>query len=1270
MSASTSVYSNAFNFSAYVETGVDPRTGQYTIGLRLPKLKGNDLQGPDFELKLFYTPLNTVDSGFGKGWNLQLTQVRRSGQGEVLTLSSGETYKITDEEADGRLLMREQKLVQFTLYREAAAEPGGPARYRVVHRSGLVEVLQMTRLGQEELALPVELHSPLWHSLRLEHRDPFGSDQEPFLKVSDSQQTLLEVMRGSGQVEIRCYPHGGDDGGPLARYRLTLSSTDNRVSDIRLPTANQARWQFSYRPARGFLCISEVHTPYGAHESLFYDDAGHALPPSADRANLPRVTRHEIAPGFGQPTQVVTYSYPGLKNFLGGGSSITWSNDGQDNLYKVDQDYKYESIESHLLDGQPIRAITRTFNRFHLLTHQRTVQGDNVLESIIGYGDIDDDFQRQPPQFQLPVSETERWSLLSQPGKQRQQLVTSSYDNHGNLLTRTQANGVTEIQQWYGAAEEGFPGDGHGFVRHLKSRTVIPAASGEGTAATLQQRYRYRALVPQGEYLDTPWLVVESEMLVDLDKPDEVLQQTCNDYYEQPGELSWRYGRLACKTLSFPDEEPGKRLDTVIAYRYSKTLDGLALQVDETRTGYDGEAKSITLQHDLQTGEPLLSRDDNDIEIRYQYDALRRVTRETVAPGTEYEAFRQYRYFLCAYDNEQAQQWAYDVKQVETHSLFDGLSRVIFEERGDPDSATFAGASRPIYRARYDALGQLCEETEIDWLGDQLLELTSRYHYDDWGGKYSVTSPDGVINIEQTDQVASPEGPVQRNWRERDDRRNDAGERIPLSGVVQTHFNLFEEPTRIERFALDGNSISLQVNTYDGLGRISSQAQGRGAARRVELFEHDPYDRLLRHRLADGTNSVYRTYARHSQADLPVSIRVGSTFASARLLGEQAFDGLERRISATTGGRLQKFIYDPGQQQPRLVVAPDGSEIEYRYLPMLSEEPQLRVLMGATANYRHDRRDGRLMHCDESGQQVDRTYFSNGDLKTETRTLDADTYSMTYSHSYRSRLRSYQDVQGQTQVNTYDGFGRLSLTELHAAPAHPSRIGLRHQPTQVLLSASFDYDELGRLETTTTVDVATGQQLRTSLQHDGFDRETLRTFDFGDSVQTLEQGYDEFDCLEYRTLRQRSADQDEEHAELLRHETYQYDLRGRLQVYTCQGPLAPVDPSGMVIARQVFGFDALDNITSLITTSPDGQVARTLYRFDNLDPVQLSSIVNRPAPDITLEYDANGNLIRDEKGRKLHYDGLNRLLSVLTPEGERCQYHYDPENILSGTSVD
>jgi hypothetical protein len=68
----TSVHSNAFNFQSFVQSGVDQRTGLYTVSLSFPEVKSCDLSGPAVPLTLAFSPTNTVDGGYGKGWRLGL----------------------------------------------------------------------------------------------------------------------------------------------------------------------------------------------------------------------------------------------------------------------------------------------------------------------------------------------------------------------------------------------------------------------------------------------------------------------------------------------------------------------------------------------------------------------------------------------------------------------------------------------------------------------------------------------------------------------------------------------------------------------------------------------------------------------------------------------------------------------------------------------------------------------------------------------------------------------------------------------------------------------------------------------------------------------------------------------------------------------------------------------------------------------------------------------------------------------------------------------
>ncbi|KPX08016.1 hypothetical protein [Pseudomonas savastanoi] len=144
MAASTSVHSNAFNFMSCLKSGVDPRTGLYNISISMPELQSNDLRGPGFRLDLSYSQLNTLDSGYGKGWNLQVSQYNPATQ--ILSLSTGETFRVDGTGSNGLRTMSEKKIDTFHFYKR------DDTSYRVVHKSGLVEILELHISGNKRMA--------------------------------------------------------------------------------------------------------------------------------------------------------------------------------------------------------------------------------------------------------------------------------------------------------------------------------------------------------------------------------------------------------------------------------------------------------------------------------------------------------------------------------------------------------------------------------------------------------------------------------------------------------------------------------------------------------------------------------------------------------------------------------------------------------------------------------------------------------------------------------------------------------------------------------------------------------------------------------------------------------------------------------------------------------------------------------------------------------------------------------------------------------------
>ncbi|NWL18295.1 sugar-binding protein, partial [Pseudomonas umsongensis] len=328
--------SQACSFMSFLQGGVDPRTGQYTLSINLPELQCNELSGPAVPVGLNFNPLNTEDSGYGLGFNFNLSQF--NSDTHILALSTGETFKVTG--SGQKPDIKEQKLDSFHF------EDNQDGTYRVVHKSGQVETLELGSSSQDPVALPRRIQSPTGHSVTLNYVGFRGGRR--LESISDAQgKALLQIKRppeNESLIELLLYPYDGPQGGPLARYQLKLNGSD-WVTEIMLPTEVGGSWRLGYGGGliNGILCLHDVKTPVGGHETIEYLDAGHPFPVYMQRPNLPRVTRHCSYPGSGQPMMETIYDYNHLGNsynFLGFGTS-TPVEVGLDTLYLAPASYVY-----------------------------------------------------------------------------------------------------------------------------------------------------------------------------------------------------------------------------------------------------------------------------------------------------------------------------------------------------------------------------------------------------------------------------------------------------------------------------------------------------------------------------------------------------------------------------------------------------------------------------------------------------------------------------------------------------------------------------------------------------------------------------------------------------------------------------------------------------------------------------------------------------------------------------------------------------------------
>jgi RHS repeat-associated protein len=915
-----------------------------------------------------------------------------------------------------------------------------------------------------------------------------------------------------------------------------------------------------------------------------------------------------------------------------------------------------------------------------LLTREITTQNKKVQTVETRYNlQTGIPYEQQVNTCQMPREVQTSWTESDNATRYRSETVRNTYDNHGNLLTHTRADGIVESTTWFPAAGgDGCPADPEGFVRCMKDKTLTPAPSGQGGAPTLCTRYSYKALPTLPGSAVTQWLVPQSETRVQLaTRPgddEQELQVVRTEYFDVPKD-PLLHGHIKHLSLTLN----GQSTTTTYAYETIESPD-LNVPVHQTTetltTDFDDVRKTVVHHHSLFSGQELMT-EAQGVKTFYAYDALNRLTRETVAPRTEFEACREYQYTLCANPGAgetlglkagiQAEQVLISARKVKTRTLLDGLGRPVREERDHVDSA-IPERFKDIYSAKYTAWNTLDEETQYDWLPaplNQTLALTSHFEYDDWGQQSCVIGPDGVQSHQTLDPIGNREGPVQRNWVQ------SAGMTPLISGLTEIRLNTFGKPDQV--LSLDANEQPLgsQTYLYDGLGRCTKQID---ELQHETLFEYDAWLRMVSSTLPDYC-VVSRDYAGHSSAELPIALTVTEPDGVTRTLaGEQVFDGLGRLTQVTAGQRTEHYAYDRDRTQVKRKTTAAGESIEFEYNLLLTDQPVSSYSPDETADFSYDNTSGRLTRAKNELGVRTYEYDVHNRLSSES-WIDAQ--DAAWQTLYVSSLAGRQ--LKRTELRTFKlgtsklGTTKLKTTELkkteHEKDAgagldtlyHYDSMGRVERIEQGNLLALVGYNTLSQVNRIITQNVAAGTQLVTELEYDEQGREILRSLHLdGHPSQSLEQAWRADGLLERRHLKAGGAD--------VLEETFNYDNRGRLQKHICSGTRLPTDSLGRKITQQIFSFDTLDNLVITVTDFNDGQNERAIFKYREDDPCQLKEILYTPSratPDPTFAYDDNGNQLNDQDGQLLNYDSQSRLTFAMVPIDQTyTEYGYDSHDHL------
>ncbi|WP_449546343.1 hypothetical protein [Lelliottia amnigena] len=1185
----------AVNFQKSLSAYVDTRTGMFNSSLNISTILGNRMMGPGIELSLRYNPLNEDDIGFGKGYSLGLSYYDTNTR--TLFLSSGEQYRIT--ETNNQPIVNQQKLNSFIFKKDYDNN-----EYHIIWKSGVVETL----FGGEHFSsvkLLKKITSSYGHVMNMLWE--FTGQQGRLKEIYDDFNLLCLIKYNDNvSYEITVFPEESEE------QKVQVYFSNNYVTSIySLGKEQQFLWSLTYTRIDEMYILNSISHPTGLIEKVDYKSSVMNFPSGANLRPLPAVSKFTVTPGFGQEEIITTYDYSST-NYLGYGTYNQWSAD-KDYLFSIFDNYTYWVKEQNHIDGKVDSETTFKYNRFHLLTNQEYIKGSaKVTQEFTYYAKNDVLFEDQPMQYQLVQMHKTIYSTLE---SSRTTSTSYEFDEHGNPLLVINDDGSSVEYEYYDPAKdtEG-PVDSHGFIKYVKKQTNKPPLT----------NYTTPIVHELNEYITVQRDSIPSLIKVVLLKEKKIYhdqQLTLKEMYEHNLD-DVHFGRHALLdsflylSPNFSEKKTNKK--------YTLEISGNRLTQYTTVTTFDNlvfTSKNVT---SLLNGEVFFEEDMHGNTVNWEYDSFRRIASECYNKGTIYEQEKSYRYSSGENGNITK---IIDTLKNQSQVYFDGLGREIIVENNSQENSNQEFV--PVANFHYDGKGNLKSQLTADHFfspskqNNKKTNLLVNYIYNDWGGGAETIIDDDfhfrneydpLLNKSTSYRGASyttkPSNPTQLE-------------------ITETTFDDSNMPVVTTRFYENHEIHSEIKREFDGFGRLRKEIN---ELNHIVNWEYDISGRLIKQHLPDGS-TVIREYADFSMNNLPTSISVISPENVQYLLGEQRFDGLERLIMTSCGGRIYTFTYDDFSEHPHHVILPNGEVIDYQYIPQLGNVISQIKTDGSFNSFNYINSNGLLREASNSTSTMKYEYYDSGFRRSEQTLLNKheSEFNTCFSWSSQGALSGYRDSFNKE---------REYLLEDN---------GLTHTINDSNISASYKRDEFGRVITMSVCD--DNKYCITNIKYNDFNQEIFREIIFNDAdTYTI--------SLNYNLNGQISNTDTHHNSQLLRTEEYYYDSRNRLTSYFVSGTEPPTDQYGNRIQSQLISWDAINNHISCDTYFQSGSNIATFFYENILDSTQLTSIKNTHdsyPPSLILSYDLNGRLTDDGNGNLMAYNNLGQLITYSNDVG----YSYD-----------
>ncbi|WGS48627.1 hypothetical protein LFL96_12600 [Paraburkholderia sp. D15] len=1254
------IYSSAFNELGSVAGQPDPRTGIYSKKISLGQIIGSYGLGPKFSLNLQFNPLDTIgmiSTPFGCGWSLTIPcyQYDSSTSSGQLIVLDGQNYVMRNAFAG-----RQPTLDGYTLQNMKVSIPD-PQTISVIYASGENLILTYDNTTFASIKTLTNKHG---RSLNFNYL--VQNDASTLTSIKDDTGATLVTMTYSGpSTTITFFPDYESE-----TYSVVLSMLGSLLDNVSfsndLHTSNFL-YQSIVTGTEAINYISGYNDSNGLSEQATYSSTL-ALPNGAPVPAMYAVTTFTSDPGAGQPASYTTYEYgvgsddqsdAQANNYFGNNTNVMFASN-VDTLSNYPRAYSYTNRLTQRIDGNLANVETYTYDKFHSQVKLVTTQDNGAhlkTETAEYYVSEADPITNQSPIYMFPK---QKKTLYEADGKSREEVIQFEWDEtSGNLLKKTSATGIVTTFEYYPAdGETGLcPPDPNQFSIYLKEKIVYPVP--DLAAAPIRHRTYTYDQHPRVDSADGYYVAVTTR--TEADDDGNIYHRRSLEYYDDTTQL-FTAGRKKQITDTFLSPESGSTTyDTTHQLTY--TQDTALCQVTSTHAtkGFDGTIDSSARTKSYLSGLLYSTEDVTSANVAlktaYSYDGLRRITSRTVCPGTQYEASNQYEY-INAGDNTPTQKIITKANGSKTRQSVDGHGKLVKTETLDIDNILSTGTPQYYVTAEclYDALSRKASESGYDYVaGDTAdapsVSVTTTYSYDSWGEVESTQVNGGYTVIGQSDPIAQTRS------------RTVVIDDVPQQQSL-VEYDPFNNPKTQTQFEADGTTPYATTSSVgDGAGRTISSTD---ALRNVTQTSYDFFDRSVQTTHPDGSREAL-TYAPHSDQDLPTSFTwfADESDTTGIVAGEQEFDGLDRVTTVQIGQRKFLSEYTGNAPVPDSITTPAQNtllftrqpELGYATLESSLAAPPPSTSDEAGLTYTYDPVSGALLTSSAlapDGDEVRRTvtYYPSGRVKTNqydsTLASSKATGCATYSYSLGGSITSWTDAVGNSHTIKYSPEGFKSE---------------HHVNDQ--LSAIYHCDNSGRVTSTQTSD-ADGNTLTCALAFDTQGRETTRTLTLpGNSVQQQVLGYDLNDRVISRNWTRDGT--------LVRAETYTYDSVNRLTDYGCTGPELPDLPDGYKLTAQHFEFDVCGNVSSVKSTLLNDQqltITNTAtLSYSSAEPTQLTQISNDSVSEwnVTLQYDADGNMVTDDRGRQLSFNARGQLLGLSASAGTgAAQLWYDASGLLVG----